>query len=193
MSFYRASAGWSGPGGPGVSHLDYREAVPLGDNPNHDAILTAWRSYFSGLAGYLPNEWSIGVVAEVEQLSDAGVLEEVITSTGAGASVPGTYAGSWAGAVGVVTRFSTAEVINNRRVRGKTFFVPAGTTTTFDQDGTMNSTALSDFLNARITLHAALATNDAIPVVFSPTHNNKFDVTGFNIADRSAVLRSRRD
>jgi len=177
-----------------VSHLDVRDAgggfiLPA----DLDDIGTAWRAYFVALAGYLPNEWSIALSAEVQQLSDAGVLEDLINITTAGASVPGTYTGSWAGAVGVVTRMVTDSVVSGRRVRGRTFFVPAGSTVAFDQDGTLNSTALSDFLNQRITLHNAVAANNAVPVVFSPTHNDTYDVTGFNIADRSAVLRSRRD
>lgn len=194
MTFARYTAVWSGPGGPGVSHLDLRGVggpVPVSTDLND--IGTAWRTYFTTLAGYLPNEWTIGLSAEVQLTTDAGVLEELVNITTAGAGVPGTYTGSWAGAVGVCTRFVTADVVGGRRVRGKTFFVPAGTTVAFDQDGTLNSTALSDFLNARITLHNAIASNGGIPVVFSPTHGNVFDITGFNIADRSAVLRSRRD
>jgi len=194
MSFYRYTATWSGPGGPGRSHLDVRDAgggfiLPVDLND----IGAAWRAYFATLAGYLPNEWSIALSAEVSQLSDAGVLEDLINITTAGSSVVGTYSGTWAGAVGVLTRFVTDDVVGGNRVRGKTFFVPAGSTVAFDTDGTVNSTALSDFLGARITLHNAVAANNAVPVVFSQTHNNKYDITGFNIADRSAVLRSRRD
>jgi hypothetical protein len=194
MTFLRYSAGWTGPGGPGLSHLDVRGVggpIPVSVDVND--IGAAWRAYFVTLAGYLPNEWSIGISAEVQITSDAGELEDLINITTAGASVAGTYTGAWAGAVGVCTRMNTADVVGGRRVRGKTFFVPAGTTTAFDQDGTLNSTAMGDFLNARITLHNAIATNGGIPVVFSPTHGAIFDVTGFNIADRSAVLRSRRD
>lgn len=194
MSFYRFTAVWNGPGGPGVSHLDLRGAGGVALlQANLNDVATAWRAYFSTLAGYLPNEWTIGLSAEVLEMSDAGVLEDLHNVTTAGAAVAGTYSGSWAGAVGVCTRLVTDDVVNGRRVRGKTFFVPAGATTAFDQDGTMNSTALGDFLNARITLHNAIATEGGVPVVFSPTHGNVYDVTGFNIADRSAVLRSRRD
>jgi hypothetical protein len=193
MSFWRQKAVWSGPGGPGVSHLDYRDApVPI-DDANHTAIAAGWRAYFNTLAGYLPNEWSIAVSSELQKLTDAGDLEELESLTSVPASVAGTYSGSWAGAVGVVTRFETGQIVNSRRVRGRTFFVPAGSTVAFDQDGTMNSTALGDFLGARVTLHNVLAAQNAVPVVFSPTHGAKYDITGFNIADRSAILRSRRD
>jgi hypothetical protein len=194
MSFYRFTAGWTGPGGPGVSHLDVRGLPgPFLDPADLNDIGAAWRAYFVTLAGYLPNEWQIGLSAEVQQLTDAGVLEDLSNITTAGGSVAGTYSGSWAGAVGVVTRFNTDSVVGGRRVRGKTYFVPAGSTVAFDQDGTLNSTALGDFLNARITLHNAIATNLGVPVVFSPTHGAIYDISGFNIADRSAVLRSRRD
>jgi hypothetical protein len=191
MSFFRALAIWSGPGGPGTSNLSYRSILPA--VADHDACIAAWRAYFVTLQGYLPNDWAIGISAEVEQLSDAGVLEDLINVTTAGASVVGTYSGTWSGAVGVVTRFNTDEFIGGRRVKGKTYFVPAGSTVAFDNDGTLNSTALSDFLNARITLHNAMENAECRPVVWSPTHDNKFDISGFNVADRSAVLRSRRD
>jgi hypothetical protein len=191
MSFFRARAVWSGPGGPGSSRLDWRQPTFLDSEMN--AVITAWRAYFVGLAGYLPNEWSIGISAEVQELSDAGALEDLHNSTTAGASVPGTYSGSWAGGAGVVTRMVTDEFVGGRRLRGKTFFVPAGTTVAFDQDGTLNSTALSDFLNARTTLHNAIAAANAVPVVWSPTFDLIADITGFNIADRSALVRSRRD
>lgn len=193
MAFWRQTAVWSGPGGPGVSHLDYR-GVP-GDlgNPDHNAIALAWQSYFNTLKGYMPNEWSVGVVAEVAALDDNGEITETVTITGLSGAIAGTYSGSWAGAVGVCTRFNTAEFVGGRRIKGKTFFVPAGSTVAFDQDGTLNSTALTDFLSARNTLHNAIAAEDGIPVVFSPTHHLTADITGINIADRSAVLRSRRD
>jgi len=192
MSFYRMTAVWSGPGGPGTSHFDFVDIDVLG-TPNFNACLTAYRTYFNSLAGYLPNEWSIGVSSEIQHLSDAGVLEELAPVSVVPASVTGTYTGSWAGAVGVCTRLVTAEILNGRRLRGKSFFVPAGTTVAFDQDGTMNSTALGDFLTHRTTLHNAVLAQEAEPVVWSPTHSIKSAVTGFNIADRSAVLRTRRD
>lgn len=192
MSFYRMTARWNGPGGPGFSHLDFRDLDALGA-PNFDAALTAYRAYFNTLAGYLPNEWSIAVSSEIQKLTDAGVLEELAPVTVAPASVAGSYTGSWAGAVGVCTKLNTALIVNGRRLRGKSFFVPAGTTTAFDQDGTMNSTALGDFLNARVTLHNALLAQECGPVVWSPTHSVKADITGFSIADRSALLRTRRD
>lgn len=193
MSFYRQTAAWTGPGGPGASHLDYRDASVILDPADHNDIATAWRAYFDTLKGYLPNEWQIGVVAEYQKISDDGVLEDVNTITGLGAGITGTYTGAWAGAVGVVTRLMTDVFIAGKRVRGRTFFVPAGTTVAFDNDGTLNSTCLSDFLNARITLHNAIAANQAVPIVYSAMHNQKCDISGFNIADRSAVLRSRRD
>lgn len=192
MSFYRMTAIWSGPGGPGSSHFDFRDLDVLG-TPNFNACLTAYRTYFNTLAGYLPNEWSIGVSSEIQKLSDAGVLEGLAPVSVVPASVVGTYTGSWAGAVGVCTRLVTDLFVGGRRLRGKSFFVPAGTTTAFDQDGTMNSTALGDFLTARTTLHNAVLAQEAGPVVWSPTHEVKSDIVGFNIADRSAVLRTRRD
>jgi hypothetical protein len=194
INWARLTCAWTGPGGPGASHLDVRAETGPADAADLDAVGTAFRAYYNTLAGYLPNDWSLAVSSEVLIIEDtSGELQDTVTITTAGSSVAGTGTGAWAGAVGVVTRFSTGAIIGGRRVRGRTFFVPAVSSLAFDVDGTLNSTCVSDFTTARTTLHTALATADTVPIVYSPTHHVIHDVTGFLVADRSAVLRSRRD
>lgn len=194
MSFFRLTALWTGPGGPGASHFDYRDPSNFFTDPvSHAPIVAAWRAYYNSLAGYLPNEWSIGVQGNVLKLSSAGALEDDLSSGSAPAAVAGSFSGAWAAGIGVVTRFETNSIVGGRRLRGRTFFVPVGGTVAFDSDGTLNSTCQGDFNSLRVTLHNAAATNNAVPIVWSKAHATTRDITGWSVRDRSAILRSRRD
>lgn len=192
--FYRLRAVWSGPGGPGYSNLDLSGGIGEVTDSNLNDVGTAWRAYFTTLLGYLPNDWAVSLSSEVLVIEDStGQLTTTRSISTAGASQTGTASGTWAGAVGVCTRLSTEETINGRRLRGKTFFVPAAPSVAFDSDGTLNGTCITDFTSATTTLHAALATEGVDRCVYSPTHRLMRDVSGFTVLDRSAVLRSRRD
>lgn len=192
-NFARLRTLWTGPGGPGYSNLDVGISAATPDEESVDDCAAAWRTYWDTLKGYLPNDWQVNVSSEVLIIDvEDNELVDTLTAASSGSAVTGTGSGTWAGAVGVCTRLSTADVVNGRRVRGKTFFVPAVSASAFDADGTLNSTCVSDFTSATTTLHAAIVTAGLGRKVYSPTHRALYDMTGFTVLDRSAVLRSRR-
>lgn len=193
-------AEWSGwNGGPGLSQF----AVVLPDPNTLAAAIAAISSAFSSIAPLIPQGINIAFPGLVEQYeSTTGVLLGDTTVT-AGTSRTGGGTGPMIAAQGSSITWTTSEIQNGRRVRGRTFIVPL-VSSAFDTDGTLsdlgqaytqqfadgildyNETAGTSRIAVWGRPREASGGNPARPSSLAP-------ISGARVADKAAVLRSRRD
>jgi len=197
----RVKINWSGfTGGPGYTNLFF-EPVAGGDISQaivNDAVAItqtwrdAWRTY-------TPTACMTGIDPTIDELDEEyGTLQAFWTATVTAAS-GGGGSGAYAAGSGACVNWYTDGVRNSRRVRGRTFLVPMGSTG-LETDGTLTSTALTAIRTASSTL--AGAANLARLVVWArPTivlgeplpDGGAYDVNASTTNDKVAQLRSRRD
>ena len=121
------------------------------------------------------------------------------------AAVDNVGAGSYAAPVGLSISWVTGTFIGGRRVRGRTFIVPM-VSSLFENDGTPTFATTSGLQGNGTTLIAAVPGNMLVwhrptPILDAqgnPTGEFNADGTGVaitscTVADKAAVLRSRRD
>lgn len=156
--------------------------------------VTAVHTFFDAVRDRLPAVVSIQVEGAVERIdTPTGELigfEDVTPP----AVIVGTNSGGFSSATGACIGWTTNGVRNGRRVRGRTFIVPlAGVT--YDTDGTLTALALQDIQTAA----TAMTENFAGLVVYARetapglADGVAYDVAGARVADKTAILRSRRD
>lgn len=121
-----------------------------------------------------------------------GLLASAVPVT-APAVITGTGSGNYSAPSGAVITWLTGQVHQGRRVRGRTFFVPLASTA-FDSTGTLATTFLTNLRNAA-TAYVASAANPCIWARPDPgtTNGAAFAVAAGSVADKVAILSSRRD
>ena len=193
MAIRRITARWTGfTGAPGYSVFHFAEG---GNVPDAGTARTRVKAFFDAVAAILPADVSIQVDPSVQVLDEAtGVMTDIedddtnITPTngigGSGYSAPS----------GAVINWRSQAVVNGRLVRGRTFLVPlAGAS--YEADGTLTSVAigrLRDAGNEMVTGDFA----NAFGIWSRPragAGGSFHTANSFNIPDKAAVLRSRRD
>jgi len=190
---------WSGfTGAPGYSSFYFNE---LTDAASRNAAGAAVRAFFQSLSAHFLVGWSIQVQSLVQSF-DIGTGK--LTGEGAMSTVPGIVNGVtvgttvWAGGTGYVVNWLTGAIHNGRKVRGRTFIVPA-VSTCFQNDGTVLDAVATTAQNAGNTLIADASTefgvyarywNDATPPV--QTGGGFSSATGVLVPNRAAQLRTRR-
>lgn len=194
-------ANWSGTtGGPGLTQLAVfgGGGAPL-SAANAQSAVDAVRAWFLGLASYLPNEVTIQVQPSVDQYNQAtGQLTDTVTAGTAPAVVTGSSTGNYTGGAGFKVTWETNAIANGRRVRGRTYIVPAGGNV-YDNDGTLLATVTTDIINKSNTLLSTLSGAGLGLVVWSrPTALGSTDgvITAVQtpvVKDKTAILRGRRD
>jgi hypothetical protein len=192
------TAVWSGfSGGPGYSRLNFLE---ISDATTANAAGAAVRAFFDALKIYWLSTWTVSVqtVVQTKDLATGDLVNEVTMST-APTGVVGTLAPStvYAGGSGFVVDWVTGQFWSGRKVRGRTFIVPA--VGVYSNDGTI-STAVQNTATAAGNALVADATtnlcvwakkfNDEDPP--QQTSGAAFTVTGTTVPDRAAQLRTRR-
>lgn len=183
----RHSIVWTGfLGAPGISHF-YTNAS---DDDTFHSALNTWKGTW---AANLPDDVTLTLKAEVEQLNDTdGQLVGAFT-IGSDSTTSGANTSGFSAASGVVVNWLTAGFVAGRRVRGKTFMVPISGGA-YDTNGTVEANALQFMRTSTATFQNAV---QGIMVVWSrprPTLNgSSHEVTSWSIPDKVAVLRSRRD
>lgn len=187
----RIKVRWAGaPGGAGVSTFYCLD--PATWRPGLAAWLLASK-------GDLPTAVTLTLEAE-------GDLFDDVTGTITGAWASGTstdYTGGStdkiAAPAGVCLTWMTTAVADGKHLRGRTFLVPVGTGA-FDTNGTLTSAALSAFLSRANTLVSFSPGQFMIwhrPIAAGKPHGPRAGssaaVSAVRVADKVAVLRSRRD
>lgn len=163
----------------------YTADLTVSFQPAVKSFITAVAPRFStGVTFTVPNE---GDLIEDETGALGGSWTE-----GTAATVSGSSNFVFAAPAGAVINWSTTAVVGRRRLRGRTFLVPLSAQN-FDSDGSLAAAAVTDLRNLASTLWVAAA----LSIWHRPTTPGGSDgssspVTGSNVPDKAAVLRSRR-
>lgn len=192
------TAVWQGfTGAPGYSRFNFLELA----NPSAvQAAVNAVRSLLFVHGQSMLNTWSIGVQSLVQHHDLAtGVLTGESTAGTPAAGINGSLAATtvYAGGSGLVVNWITGQFWNGRKVRGRTFIVPA--VNVYSSDGTITSGVQSNWQSAGNTF---AATSGITPVVWAKKFDDSnppkqlagaaFTITGTLVPDRAAQLRTRR-
>lgn len=190
---------WQGfTGSPGWSNFYFDGQGDTFLTPEDAPIVAARVSTFlNNVKGMFPNtvQWKIQSDVEAISVSNGELLTvhsipdiPVIQATGGAAG--------YAAASGFVVTWRTAGVRNGRRVRGRTFLVPAASVS-YGADGTIESVTLGTLTTQATTL-AGIGGTSPLQVWSRPSGPGAsdgvaFDVASVSVPDMAAVLRSRRD
>lgn len=187
---YPVDLNWSSAtGGPGVNVWHLRTTGDSEDTVDIAALSEIVHTFYSDISAAFPTGFTAayaGVATSIEA--------DPVTNTGADAWVVPGSSGSvdtLPPATQLVVTMRTPSA--TRSGRGRKFFGPL-ITGMKEPNGTPAATCLTLFTDAFTDLVSSSEafTNGAVGV-WSPTQSLFRDVTGFSIADRFAVLRSRRD
>lgn len=195
MTVSRVTAVWTGwPGGPGFSSFHFGNLIgseQLGVDAVHRLLRGIYSASGSTSGSRLPLGVTINLNVDVEHYVDeTGELESVVSTTEP-EPIEGIYPDAWSSAVGICASWTTSQINRGRRIRGRTFFVPHADA--MSTDGTVPAAALTRLRDVcREYVETA-----PFPVVWSRPRNGAGGEAGLidsaNVADKSAVLRSRRD
>ena len=207
-SVFRVRAVWSGfSGAPGYTNFHF---VDLGTDAARNAAGAAVKAFFTSLTAHLMTGWSVAVVPEVTEynvesgaLVSATAMTTVPTAQGGAAPVVAFVGGS-----GYSIQWNTNLIDHGRRLRGRTYIVPA--TACFESDGTLTAAAITAAQAAADSLIGAVGADFAIwkRIWTKPTLDMTgaeikafkqvqvggalAPVTGRVVKDSAAQLRTRR-
>jgi hypothetical protein len=186
VTIHRLRVTWNNfPGAPGYSNFYTRDA-------DIQSLATAVRAMFEANKGLFPSgmTWTYpSVMDAIDELTGTITGSDPITPPAGNAS---TGSGVYAGSAGAVVNWLTDTFVNGRRVRGRTFLVPlAGAQ--FDTNGSLATSAVSTLQTSAAGLVTAQSGKMCVwhrPTTFAA--GSAPFVTGSNVPDLAAVLRSRR-
>lgn len=203
MQIMRCTVRWAGfPGAPGYSNFHFTidggfwDGGLLGD----ESVIAATTAYgrvaeaFKSIQAEVPE--IVGWTLEPEAIvldSDTGETLGAIPRDTVAMNQPGGGA-NYAGPVGAVVNWNTADYRFGRRIRGRTFLVPLHNGA-YEADGTLNSRALSA-LRGFASEMVGDAGGPEFGVWSRPRGGSGgvfATVTNGSVPDMAAVLRSRRD
>lgn len=192
---YRVTALWSGfPGAPGYSNFYFSQAL-TGAVGAQGAANRVW-DFFNSMTLCFPSSARIQVEPNVAGVdAETGQQEDDYVIGTPKALISGAGAGTYAGPSGACVTWRTGSFLSGRRVRGRTFLVPLASSA-YQEDGTLAAARI-----AEIRTGAAALANDTLfegaglVVWHRPTNGaggSEHRVVGSQVADKVAVLRSRR-
>lgn len=189
----RVRSVWTGfQGAPGYTDMYFGTTDPPSESAQ-DHVDQVW-DFWTALVAFIPTVVNITVqpqVAEVDELT-GDLVGEIIIGT-APAAVDCTASGAYSAPAGCTVQWRTSTYLSGRRLRGRSYIVPLSTQA-YDADGTL-------YPSTRASIEAAgtaLITDAGDMVVWHRPSEGGSDgtsalVTSAVVADRVAVLRSRRD
>jgi hypothetical protein len=190
---------WQGfTGAPGYSHFRFQELV---DAAACNAAGAAVRAFFLAQQAVWQTGWSFQVQPTVQQ-NDIGTglltSERAMTTTPAVVNGTANATTTYEGGSGYVINWITNSVHNGRKIRGRTFIVPA-TGQSFSADGTISPATQTSAQTAAAALMNDTATELSVWSRFwdtakppNQTGGSLTPVTGVLVPDRAAQLRTRR-
>lgn len=188
MAYTRITALWNGATGlPGYSRFKFAGDL---DSAGAAAAAARLRTFFDSVKALIPSAINITFAETAQVFSVDQQLTGEITYAPP-AAVAGTSSGNFAGPTGMVINWVTSAFIGGRKVRGRTFMVPLGTSV-YGPDGTPTSIAVTTLTSGA----AALAAGTPSLVIASHPSEGVYStagVSGASVPKRVAVLRSRRD
>ena len=188
-------ARWDGWGGaPGFSNFYFSGT---GDEAHLNDHADAVHDFFTGVVGELPNAVTITFQPTIQRITEADgtVIDEVAIGT-VPSPVTGLGGANFSAPSGACITWLTADSVNGRRVKGRTFLVPLATAA-YGPDGTLNDTILAEIrtaANALVARNTADA-NGKLVVWHRPVNGaggSSHTVIAASVKDRAAMLTSRR-
>lgn len=183
-------------GGPGLMTQYFSPAVAGFNEAIAQLAVDRVRDALLAGAELWPSSFSFQVEGTVDELDEAtGQLVDSLTVTSRTVAGTGTGSNMGPAPAGAVVVWKTGEIKAGKRVQGRTFLVPL-LSTAYQQDGTLNANILTSAGEFAAAMNDAGAT-DLVHVVWSRPRpglaGSKHGITGYSVADKVAVLRSRRD
>lgn len=184
---------WTGfPGAPGYTNMFWNTTSDLA---GANLVVTQGQQFADAIHFLLPANVTVQVSQEVQDVDPAtGNLLGIITATAASPAWVGTDTGLYAAPAGACISWKTAGIhpgVNRPgKVRGRTFIVPLGGDQ-YDASGTLLDAARTTLQAATTQLVANRLGIWARPKPLVP--GALYDVTAASVADKVAILRSRRD
>lgn len=184
VDIMRMRVEWTGfPGAPGVSTLY---------GTSFTSLKASIAAFFLALNGILPADVTITVPNSGDTLDPITGLITGTWSVGTPDYIYGLYTGSYAGPCGASVRWDTGTVLHGHRLRGRTYIVPLADSC-YQNDGSLATAQLSTLNVAAAGLVTAAAGALVVWNRPKPGVAGGFSaVNGSSVADRVAVLRSRR-
>lgn len=184
---------WTGfLGAPGYSNF----FTNASDDVAFHTALNTWKGTW---AANLPDDVTLTLQAEVSQLDEATGVQTGAFSIGSDTVTQGANTGGYSAASGVVVHWLTGGFVAGRRVKGRTFMVPISGGA-YQTNGTIDENALSFMRTSTNTFQNAVQGNMIVwarPFAGKPGKpartGSSHDVTSWQIPDKVAILRSRRD
>lgn len=200
MSLVRVQTVWTGVGGSPY-YTNLYALGPAATNNGND-LAAAWRAFLATLVPTLASNLVATIDPEILEFDETN---GVVTGAGTTIQTPVAFSGGidrLPPANQLLIRWSTAGIVHNRRVRGRTF-LPGGKEADNDSNGNPTAsinTPVTSGLNAflttmsgRLRIWAQPLSNDP-PDPDNPNRPGSMHaVTGFQLAPYWAILRSRRD
>jgi hypothetical protein len=194
MAVYRVKIRWAGfSGAPGYTNLHF-DAPTEPTTAGAQAVYDAAHTFAEGITSAIPNVVSLTVESGVEIVDqDTNQLITILSATPK-PNLTGLQTTGFSSATGACITWETGEVKNGRRVRGRTFIVPISSTY-YQTDGTLASTVITDLVNAATALAGGGFSFGILsrPSVEGAADGSFHTVSSGRVADKTAILRSRRD
>jgi hypothetical protein len=192
MAIYRipVNLNYTGAGGPGVNVWHFRTADPEDSvlHPEADEALEAIHQFYVALGIFMAVENATfpGEAVIIDPATNKGTFRNL-----ANWSVTSSSTSMLPPANALVVSWRTAEA--SRSGMGRTFVGPIKSANS-ETNGTPSSGMLTAFRNAAVDLvNKSEAANLWAIGVYSRQERVLRDITGSNVRDQFAVLRSRRD
>lgn len=193
---------WAGTsGGPGLTQI-VAQASGGGFWTASEAqsAVNAVRTFWDAIKAHMPDDIVLTVSPVVDLYTEHdGALVASETAATPPLGVQGTASGGFSMASGMKCNLNTTTIRNGRRVRGAIYVVPAAATV-YTATGSVGSTVRTPINTAGTTMMTSLNTAGLDLVVYSrprtvptPRIGDTAVVTGFEVNEKVAVLRGRRD
>ncbi|HZX41172.1 MAG TPA: hypothetical protein VFE93_04985 [Myxococcaceae bacterium] len=186
MTIFKVQCVWTGfIGAPGYTTLYFGNAGP--------PPVAAIRQWFFAQVTALANVVTIQVPAAGDSVDEAtGVINGAWTAA-TSAAVTGTGGTAYSAPSGYIVNHTTPVIVNGRRVRGRSFMVPAASAA-YDTTGTITTGVLANIQAANAAFLTAVSGTFVVwhrPV--GGAGGVAAGVTAISTPDKACVLRSRRD
>lgn len=155
-------------------------------------ITASLGTFFTALTAMFPTSvsWNIPSSGDTIDIPSGKIIGA--WAGGTGATVTGASGSAYVAGTGAMVRWQCTQVINGRRVKGRTFLVPL-ITGAFDTSGTITNANVTTISTAAATL----AGTGTLQIYHRPSGPGAVDgalanVTGSSVPDKVVSLRSRR-
>lgn len=192
VTISRVRAVWTGfVGAPGYTSMYFA--------PESTGIAAAVRKFFDDIKTQIPSVCTVQVESSGDNINEADGSIVGSWSEAPVLPVVGGGIGIYSAPSGSVIRWTTAGIVNGRRVKGRTFIVPLDGDA-YDSSGTLTAAAITllntgaDNLIGDVANQLCVWARPFPGSVGQPARAGTFHiVSGRVVPDKAAVLRSRRD